>query len=176
MKAEDGKPYGFGKVYQYGNEVKYYINKNNSNKISYESNVKSGDSNKTAFKDIGKNSNISDSESVTVKSTYYYYDIGIVENNPRKEKVIFGEYDSEGGWYPTHYWLASPYVDAYEGDVYWGLRIVDDREVIHYSLWNSYNGAYRPSNGVRPVVSLKSDIKLKAGNSDNTWDFDTSAN
>ena len=167
-----GKPYGYGEAWQYGNKVKYFINAENNDKVSYESTVKSGDTNQTVFRNLGEEGNIT--EPLTVQSTYYGYDIGYNDSfNDTIKELICGEYDENDEWYPTYYWLASSCVNASEGNVYWGLRYVSDGGVDNNGLWNSDGGAFNPRNGVRPVVSLKSDIKLKTGTTANTWDFDT---
>ena len=68
----------------------------------------------------------------------------------------------------NYYWLDSPYVNAFTGYAYWGFRIVGYGSVNGNSLWNSSNGAGNSTNGVRAVVSLKSDIQL-SGSSSEGW-------
>ena len=68
----------------------------------------------------------------------------------------------------NYYWLDSPYVNAYTGDAYWGFRRVYNGYVNYYDLWDSGYGAFNNGNGVRAVVSLKSDIKL-SGSSSEGW-------
>ena len=66
----------------------------------------------------------------------------------------------------NYYWLDSPYVYANTGSAHWGFRSVGSGGVNDGSLWGSHSGAYGYSDGVRAVVSLKSDIQLSESSSE----------
>ena len=68
------------------------------------------------------------------------------------------------------YWLASDYADAHNGyAVYWGLRNVNDGDVDGLCLCSSYEYQDSRSYGVRPVVSLKSDVSLEWNETAKEW-------
>ena len=101
-------------------------------------------------------------------------------------QMLFGKYskDSDGcyrnftgtGTEPN-YWLASEYANASfsnvsSSDVSWGLRYVDSGKVNGYyygSLYYSDGDELSLSDGVRPVVSLKSDVSLEWNETENEW-------
>ena len=68
-----------------------------------------------------------------------------------------------------NYWLASGYDFAYSSLVGWGLRVVGDGGVRNTSLYYSVGSGSSSSNGVRPVVSLKSDISLEWNDTAGEW-------
>ena len=161
----DGKPFADGEVCEYGNEVTYKIDGNG--KVNYK--VNNGDYISTCdiwtFVNIGESSNISNP--LTVKSTYYCYNEDIVSNKTRKS-LVFLDGDSD-------FWLASPYVYTFEDCVSWGLRLVQSGTVSYGEhFWNSIDDRCVWWCGVRPVVSLKSDIKLTKDNDNaDTWNIAT---
>ncbi|MFQ7075029.1 MAG: hypothetical protein ACLRQZ_01380 [Clostridia bacterium] len=72
------------------------------------------------------------------------------------------------------FWLTSDY--AYAGDCFvsWGLRIVNNGSVSGSTLYysNGYEGESgydSGSYGVRPVVSLKSDVSLEWNETAKEW-------
>lgn len=68
------------------------------------------------------------------------------------------------------YWLASDYADAHNGyAVYWGLRNVNDGDVDGLCLCSSYEYQDSRIYGVRPVVSLKSDVSLEWNETAKEW-------
>ena len=68
------------------------------------------------------------------------------------------------------YWLASDYADVHNGyAVYWGLRNVNDGDVDGLCLCSSYEYQDSRSYGVRPVVSLKSDVSLEWNETAKEW-------
>ena len=94
-------------------------------------------------------------------------------------KMLFG-YDKVGsdnyfrdftnGKCAQNYWLASDYADASLNDVYWGLRYVYDGDVSRsYRLCISNGIEDSFSRGVRPVVSLKSDVSLEWNEAVKEW-------
>ena len=72
-----------------------------------------------------------------------------------------------------NYWLASDYARASNNRVDWGLRIVDGsvRGSNDYGGGLYYSGGVERnySYGVRPVVSLKSDVSLEWNETANEW-------
>ena len=70
-------------------------------------------------------------------------------------------YNDEG-----NYWLASEYMGPSESNAIWGLREVRGSFVRGSDLWNSFYGATNSDNGVRAVVSLKSNLQITKGTTD----------
>ena len=62
----------------------------------------------------------------------------------------------------SYYWLGSQCVYANVGYAYFGFRSVNNGYVHHYSLYYSNGNTNNNTYGVRPAVSLKSDIKVDA--------------
>ena len=104
---------------------------------------------------------------------------GVDENGTYNEvyQMLFGKYTIDNNSYSRsftgtgtepYYWLASDYalVDNY---VYWGLRLVYNGCVGSSSLYFSYGNESSNSHGVRPVVSLKSDISLEWNETAKEW-------
>ena len=127
------------------------------------------------------------SGSTKITSTFYYYYPGTLnslEDNPTQGddgtgtynktfQMLFGKYskDADGcyrnftgeGVSPS-YWLASDYASPGKWRVNWGLRLVNDGgvNIYHYGgLYFSDGSESSNSYGVRPVVSLKSDVSLE---------------
>ena len=121
------------------------------------------------------------------ENTFYYYYPGTLnslEDNPTQGddgtgtynktfQMLFGKYskDADGcyrnftgeGVSPS-YWLASDYASPGKWRVNWGLRLVNDGgvNIYHYGgLYFSDGSESSNSYGVRPVVSLKSDVSLE---------------
>ena len=99
---------------------------------------------------------------------YSYTDSNIVEQGGTIYNLLFkGTTSSEN--YAKSYWLASPGVGAYSGHAYFGPGFVGDGGVVSgYIFFFSYGGWRAGEFGVRPVISLKSNItenevKVKAG-------------
>ena len=107
---------------------------------------------------------------------------GVDENGTYNEvnQMLFGKWTmtADNGYYRSftgtgtepRYWLASDFVSAYSGyGVYWGLRSVSDGGVYYYGLYYSSGDEYGNSYGVRPVVSLKSDVSLEWNETAKEW-------
>ena len=135
------------------------------------------------------------SGNIQITSTYYEYEPttlgtdryakplqGVDENGTFNEiyKMIFGDWErtEKNGYYRNftgtgtepRYWLASDYANAISSYVHWGLRSVYDGDVFSYSSLcdsDGYEGS--GSYGVRPVVSLKSDISLEWNDTAGEW-------
>ena len=173
--------YGEGNSYEYGNKVTYTRGEGTQNTFNYYDKT-----NKT-FKALT-------SGSTEITSTYYYYYAGEFGKNNGTDgtsavddiynlnetyKMLFG-YDKVGsdngfrnftnGKCEQKYWLASDYAYAEPYFVKWGLRYVNDGYVNRNYLCNSggYESSYS-SYGVRPVVSLKSDVSLEWNETAKEW-------
>ena len=59
------------------------------------------------------------------------------------------------------YWLASPYVFCDSRNARFGMLLVNSEDVSGNGMFYSYDSSYRDYYGVRPVVSLKSDIQIE---------------
>ena len=93
-------------------------------------------------------------------------------------EILFGKYKydvsnnydrSFSGTREHSYWLASDYVYADDNSADWGLRFVGGAGVRSNGLYYSYGRESGGGNGVRPVVSLKSDVQLKWNDTANEW-------
>ena len=173
--------YGEGNSYEYGNKVTYTRGEGTQNTFNYYDKT-----NKT-FKALT-------SGSTEITSTYYYYYEGEFGKNNGTDgtsavddiynlnetyKMLFG-YDKVGsdngfrnftnGKCEQKYWLASDYAYAEPYFVKWGLRYVNDGYVNRNYLCDSggYESSYS-SYGVRPVVSLKSDVSLEWNETAKEW-------
>ena len=173
--------YGEGNSYEYGNKVTYTRGEGTQNTFNYYDKT-----NKT-FKALT-------SGSTEITSTYYYYYAGEFGKNNGTDgtsavddiynlnetyKMLFG-YDKVGsdngfrnftnGKCEQKYWLASDYAYAEPYFVKWGLRYVNDGYVNCNYLCDSggYESSYS-SYGVRPVVSLKSDVSLEWNETAKEW-------
>lgn len=170
-----GKPCDDDQIYAYGNEVTYYW-KGDDKPYYVGSNGVTGSlsSSHSRFtwydgshwQSSPKSTTASNTEEgreriATIKCTrYYYYPNTLttssggttkgIETSSNEYKTLFGKY----------YWLASPYVGTYTGSVSFGMRCVYSSHVDHHSLYNSIGDTGDPSYGVRPVVSLSSDIQV----------------
>ena len=73
----------------------------------------------------------------------------------------------------NRYWLGSSYCDAYSNFAGWGMYFVYASGFVNgNNTYNSFGLVNTPSYGVRPVVSLQSDVQLEASsNSSNTYDI-----
>lgn len=152
----DKTTYGTGEIYQYENKVTYSINSNG--KVAYSSAIKSSDETKST-KLYLPNTSTNITSPYTITSTAYYYsaetDTDLAQES-NAYQMLFGSDDQ-------FYWLASSFIDAGEGSVGFGLFSVGmgGIDIFDSYLWESSsinNNEY--IWGVRPVVSLKSDVKL----------------
>lgn len=166
--------YGDGQIYEYGNEVTYTKNASN---ISYQDtlNNKSGTygSSSTIFRYYDEGSSIwktlTESQSQKLRSTSYYYYPNTLTTSSSGETVGIStdskEYEmlfsrtSNG----QDYWLASPWTYTYSGGANFGLRGVIYGGVYRNLLFNSLGYTYNTYSGVRPVVSLESDVNISGG-------------
>ena len=190
--AKDGK----GQFYEYGNKVTYTRGEGSALSSS-ATNGKTWSGTESTFNYYDKASKTFKaltSGNIQITSTYYEYEPttlgtdrlakplqGVDENGTFNEiyKMIFGDWErtEKNGYYRNftgtgtepRYWLASDYAYAYGSTVDWGLRYVYEGDVYYSSLCESYGYEYSRSFGVRPVVSLKSDISLEWNDTAGEW-------
>ena len=60
----------------------------------------------------------------------------------------------------THYWLATRYLSVFDDHVRYHVGSANDGDLNEYMMCSSYGRYDNSDSGVRPVVYLKSDIKL----------------
>lgn len=119
--------------------------------------------------------------SVKLTNTSYYYNIAYQAGlDDVSKEVILGNPQEGSDYYftntgaPMRYWLGSSYVDTYSNNAYFGLCHVNDHEVYSRAgsqVYNSNGGIYAHCYGVRPVVSLQSDINLEYNSTKEEWEF-----
>ena len=189
--------YGEGNFNEYGNKVTYTRGSGTALSSSATNGRKwSGTENTFNYYDkASKTFKALTSGSTKITSTFYYYYPGTLnslEDNPTQGddgtgtynktfQMLFGKYskDADGcyrnftgeGVSPS-YWLASDYASPGKWCVNWGLRLVNDGgvNIYHYGgLYFSDGSESSNSYGVRPVVSLKSDVSLEWNESENEW-------
>ena len=154
----DPTGYGSGQIYAYGNEVTYTKNIETGN-IDYTNNGTTTESSYTSFTYYDEESDewktLGSGENVMLDSSYYSY--GSPSNNSTAHEMLFKNSEI------YRYWLASPYTYTGIGRCYFGLRIVRNFTVYDSPSYYSNGGIGRFSNGVRPVVSLNSNINISGG-------------
>ena len=182
-------------IYEYGNEATYnwtetedqisYLGKNNAKGSVLESDYGTygfnwyDEETKTWKNSMRSDDSTFPAEIVTLTSTrYYYYPNTLTESSSETEvgiKTTSPEYltlfcNKAGA--KISYWLASPYVHTGSGYAHFGLQIVDSNGFVYSSnLYISHGYPYNPSYGVRPVVSLRSDIKLQYDKTKTCYDI-----
>ena len=186
--------YNQGDFNEYGNKVTYTRGEESALSSSATNGQKwSGTQNTFNYYDkTNKTFKALTSGSTEITSTGYYYYPGTLnssEDNPTQGddgtgtynevfQMLFGKYskDSDGCYRnftgtgaKPQYWLASDYAYAYYYNVNWGLRGVYDGSVGGGSLYDSYGVEFSYSYGVRPVVSLKSDVSLEWNETAKEW-------
>ena len=179
-----GTKYSVGQPYEYGNKTTYTWT-STANQISWSgSNTKSGTGSNSNYAtygfnwyDIGsktwKNSmqdTTNPADITTLTSTrYYYYPDSLKTSSGAGEglRTTSEEYKTlfmNKAGSKVSYWLASSCVYTDSNFAGFGVRCVYSSGYVNYSiLYDSYGYVYSPSFGVRPVVSLKSDIQLGEG-------------
>ena len=106
---------------------------------------------------------------------------GVDENGTYNEvnQMLFGKWTmtADNGYYRSftgtgtepRYWLASDCAYAYSNYAYWGLCDVGNGAVNYNHLCGSSGGEGGSGRGVRPVVSLKSDVSLEWNETAKEW-------
>ena len=174
-KTGTGTIYGEGNSNQYGNKVTYIISGKVNWSTNYDENNPSAatwnPTRTTTFKPLGVDTPLAEGETYTVNKSdhYLYYATTLTENSSDSTTdgldANSAAYDMLFNVQGPPYWLASPCVNASDS-VFWGFRIVGNGGVGSHNVWDSIGGSYGYSFGVRPVVSLKSDIQLTPGETD----------
>ena len=184
--------YGKGNFYEYGNKVTYTRGEGTALSSS-ATNGKTWSGPRDTFNYYNKSTKEFvplTSGSTEITSTSYAYnpltlDTDKVVSGTNEDgtvntvyKMLFG-YDKVGsdnyfrnftnGKCAQNYWLASDYASADDDYVNWGLRHVNDGVVYGNYLYHSYGIESSNSNGVRPVVSLKSDVSLEWNETAKEW-------
>lgn len=186
--------YGKGYVDEYGNKVTYTRGEGTALSVSATNGETwSGTIDTFNYYDkTNKTFKALTSGSTEITSTYYYYNPttlntkqekptqGVDENGVYNTvyQMLFGKYTIDNNSYyrsftgtgtAPYYWLASDFADAYDGFVHWGLRGVIYGDVRSCDLCDSFGSGSRGIYGVRPVVSLKSDISLEWNDTAGEW-------
>ena len=188
--------YEKGNFWEYGNKVTYTREEGSALSSSATNGEKwSGPQGTFNYYDkASKTFKALTSGNIQITSTYYYYNPttlnseqakptqGVNENGVYNTvyQMLFGKYTIDNNSYSRsftgtgtqpNYWLASDYADAYDNYVEWGLRNVYYGGVScnYSSLYSSGGGEFSSSYGVRPVVSLKSDISLEWNDTAGEW-------
>lgn len=187
--------YNEGQWGEYGSKVKYTRGSGNA-LSSVATNGKTWSGNKTFtnyFADGSKTLSTLAENSSTPQITSTYYDksynesdelskSGVLKENGRfcePYELIFGNYEynvsnnydrSFKGTREHSYWLASECMTANNGHAYWGLRGVYGAGV-GSSLGLFYSNGYESDDyyGVRPVVSLSSNVNIQWNATANEW-------
>ena len=158
----DGKVFGAGKFYEYGNKVTY---------TASGSTATNGKTNTTLAiskyeHPDGRKIGTDNVTSITVESTgYYYYPYSLtasssttgeckgIATDSSAYKLLFRNADDSAN---CSYWLASSLVGAYSNISYFGLRnVLSGGRVSGYILWDSGGNTDNPSLGVRAVVPVE---------------------
>ena len=188
--------YGDGELYEYGNKVTYTRGEGTALSSS-GTNGKTWSGTQITFNYYDKETKTFvplTSGSTDITSTFYHYNPttlnsndsvpaqGVDEDGTYNDiyQMLFGKYTitADSGYFRNftgtgakpRYWLASVCANASLSDVDWGLRYVDDGVVGNYNdLYYSYGSEDYYSGGVRPVVSLESDISLEWNQTAKEW-------
>ena len=177
--------YGENIIYQYGNNVTYTIK--SDGKVWYKGDQAATEEESgiyTNFLKLGESSNIT--EPFTIKSTWYSYFPETLGNFPGSYVASGQTMEGISTSSPAHdmlfkpqsnipYWLASPCVYACQGHVSWDLFTVSPPGFVSGGgqLWYSYYGSNSYLCGVRPAVSLKSNITPSFKSTDSTTGIST---
>lgn len=145
----------------------------------------------TDFKTVETQTNINENEPYTIQNDNYCYiatslstsssgSAGLASSSAAYNMLFYQMSTSS-----NNYWLASQFKGAYPSSTSsfylharWGMKYVGQYSsnpgITNYGLWNSKQGAYSTSKGVRAVVRLKSDITpslVSTSNGVSTYDI-----
>ena len=156
-----GTPFGNGNAWQYKNKVTYTLE---GGKVWYQGTntvTKKTQSTYTSFKLLGETNNIT-SPTQLESTAYMYYPTTLTEASDDTKSVGLakGSVAYNMLFTPQYapYWLASLCVYANAGVAFCSLFIVSSGYVTRCDVWDSYYGPVGSTFGVRPAVSLKSNI------------------
>jgi len=169
----EGKKYGSEEIYEYGNKVTYSWNTTTLGEVDYIGS--NGEEGTFFITHISKGFNWFDFETKTWKNnktftgkittainTFYYND-NLSTTNCRGLYNVIADPDGE-----ECYWLGSSFVFTGSDCLGYGVRYIIGACVDSVNLYFS-SGAYGSENfGIRPAVSLKSDITF-APDGANSW-------
>ena len=106
-------------------------------------------------------------ESKKIIHNYYYYYPQTLSTTSSNETQINGStsaytllFANTSSGTSSYYWLSSQYVYTSNGVCGFGLLHVSNGRVYGYDFCKSYGNMHSYSYGIRPVVSLKSNIKV----------------
>lgn len=170
-----------GTIYEYGNEVTYYW-KGDEYPYYVGSNGKTGSlrtAHNTSFnwydgsswQSSPKSTTASNTEEgreriATIKCTRYdYYPTTLTTSSSGDVKGITTDSNEYKTLFGQNYWLASRSVGTDTGYVIFDFRGVYGASVNGANVCSSRGATYTPGNGVRPVVSLASNIQVKSDSS-----------
>ena len=108
---------------------------------------------------------------ITVENTYYWYAVNesmpLYDTLIAESKTYSGDYSETN--YPLFYWLGSRCIEEYGNRADFGVRVVAIGGVIHWTLFSAdttgHPGEDAYARAVRPVVTLKSDVKIDKSDS-----------
>ena len=182
--------FGNGYIYQYGNNVTYTIKagvqNSGKNVVWYKGDqavTAETESSYTKFIPYGESSDIT--SPFTIKSTYYSYFPETLGSFPGSAVASGQTMEGISTSSPAYdmlfkpqsnipYWLASPCVDADTGNASWHLFIVAPPGLVAGGyLWFSGYGSSSSTYGVRPAVSLKSNITPTLKSTDSSTGIST---
>ena len=162
-------PFDNGNIGQYKNNATYTMK--SDGKVWYkgdQAKTEETQSIYTKFMLPGQSSNIT--EPFTIQSTYYKYYPETYGPFPASAVASGQNMEGLSSSSPAYdmlfkpqsnipYWLASPCVYVYAGFVYWELFWVGPPGMVAYvPMWGSGSGWQECACGVRPAVSLKSNV------------------
>lgn len=169
-----GTPFGNGNAGQYKNKVTYTFE---GGKVWYQGTnaaTTKTQSYYTTFKLLGETNNIS-SPTQLESTAYVYYPTTLTETSDDTKSVGLakGSVAYNMLFTPRYkpYWLASPCVYAGTGFAIWSLFFVPSSCVTYN--YSYYSGSISFTFGVRPAVSLKSNITPTFVSKDNTTNIST---
>lgn len=170
-----GKPCYDDTISVYGNEVTYYWKGDNKpyyvGRNNVEGSLSGGHSSfnwydGSAWQSSPKSTTATDTNGgrqriATLKSTGYgYYPTTLTTSSSGDIKGITTDSNEYKTLFGQNYWIASSYVYTSTGYVYFGMYRVYSSYVNGIGLYSSGGNTNDPSYGVRPVVSLSSDIQV----------------
>ncbi len=171
----DKTKYAQNQVYGYGHDVTYSINETDEDVYYKWTGIT--EPQKTSYKKFtylkgNEWISLEKGQSATVKNTNYYYDMS---SDPYKTTLKNkGVNDlitkDTGNKQKQYYWLGSSYVHAGSDFVRFGLRFVGNSCVDYSFFFLSYGDCNNDYSGLRPAVSLESDVNL-SDNGDGTWNI-----
>ena len=171
--------YGEGKLYEYGNNITIKGNGDGTYNYSGSNGVTgtfSSNHTSNGFSYIENNElkNIAPTDTTTqanLESTYYYYNANDMLDAGSLSQRIYNKFFNTGD---NHYWLASRSVNVDSSNARFDVGYVHDGYVGANYLFSSNGNERDDFFGVRPVVTLKSEVtkdnvKILAEQTETTW-------